>query len=191
MAQHVLDQAPATFVLAGHSMGGRVALEALRQAPGRIQGLGLFNTGIHARRDHEPQSRGRLVQLARERGMAAVANEWLPPMMGASAARCAELMPKLVQMVERATPDSFAAQTQALLDRPDAAAVLPLIRVPTLLAAGTSDTWSPLSQHAEMHQRIQGATLVPIANAGHMAPVEQPHALAAAINTWWEHHDIH
>ena len=39
MAQRVLDRAPAKFSLAGHSLGGRVALEIVRQAPERIERL--------------------------------------------------------------------------------------------------------------------------------------------------------
>lgn len=33
MAQHILATAPAQFFLAGHSMGGRVALQVVRLAP--------------------------------------------------------------------------------------------------------------------------------------------------------------
>lgn len=48
MAQQVLaGTSAATFALAGHSMGGRVALEVLRQAPERVQRLALLDTGIH------------------------------------------------------------------------------------------------------------------------------------------------
>ncbi len=65
MAQWVLANAPQGFALAGHSMGGRVALEVARCAPERIDGLGLFNTGTQTRRDGEIESRGRLVNLAR------------------------------------------------------------------------------------------------------------------------------
>jgi len=64
MAQHVLATAPARFALAGHSMGGRVALEVIRSAPARVAGLALLNTGVHTVRDGEPQSRGRLLRLA-------------------------------------------------------------------------------------------------------------------------------
>jgi len=184
MADHVLMDAPATFELAGHSMGGRVALEIVRKAPSRVRGLGLFNTGVHPRREHEWDSRGKLVHLARTSGMAAVACEWLPPMMGASPARVAELMPTLTRMVERNSPLSFAAQTKALLERPDADSVLPLIDVPTLLVSGTADKWSPVAQHVDMQRRIQNARLVTIEDAGHMAPVEQPDAVVAAIDSW-------
>ena len=75
MAAHVLAVAPERFALAGHSMGGRVALEAVRSARSRLAGLALLNTGVHTVRDGEPQSRGRLLRLAYEKGMSALAAE--------------------------------------------------------------------------------------------------------------------
>src|SRR5450631_4327348 len=56
MAEHVLAVAPERFAVAGHSMGGRVALEVMRAAPARVSGLALLNTGVHTVRDGEPQS---------------------------------------------------------------------------------------------------------------------------------------
>src|SRR5688572_12102443 len=41
MAEEVLRIAPQAFSLAGHSMGGRVALEIVRRAPERVRGLAL------------------------------------------------------------------------------------------------------------------------------------------------------
>ena len=184
MAQHVLQAAPPRFALAGHSMGGRVALEVLAQAPQRVAGLALLNTGVHPRGPGEPESRARLVALARNEGMSALAAEWLPPMMGNNTARTAALMPGLTAMVQRNTPQSHAGQIQALLDRPDAASVLATIEVPTLLLSGSEDRWSPVSQHAEMQTAIANARLVTITDAGHMAPVERPDAVAGALRDW-------
>jgi pimeloyl-ACP methyl ester carboxylesterase len=186
MAAYALRMAPPQFWVAGHSMGGRVALELFRQAKQRVLGLALLNTGVHALRAGETESRGRLVQLAQERGMSALAAAWLPPMMGASPARLAHVMPKLQAMVERQTAESFAAQTKALLERPDAGRVLPTINVPALLVSGAADTWSPLAQHEEIRRQIPQATLVAIDDAGHMAPAEQPRAVAAALRAWIE-----
>ena len=45
MASRLLDSAPARFALAGHSMGARVALEVVRQAPARVSRLALLDTG--------------------------------------------------------------------------------------------------------------------------------------------------
>src|SRR5271156_36610 len=185
MAEHVLETAPERFAVAGHSMGGRVALEVIRTAPRRVCGLALLNTGVHTVRDGEPQSRGRLLRLAYERGMSALAAEWLPPMM-AGDARTQELMPRLTAMVERSTPDSYAGQINALLNRPEALSVLPTIGVPTLLLSGSEDTWAPVSQHETMRRRILHATLFEIHGAGHMAPIERPDAVAVAMREWLE-----
>jgi len=184
MAGQVLAAAPPRFAVAGHSMGGRVALEVWRQAPQRVTALALLNTGVHPPRESEFDSRGLLVRLARRHGMAALADEWLPPMMGASPDRVAQIMPALKAMVQRSTVESFAAQINALLQRPDARPVLPSITVPTLLLSGTNDTWSSLSQHADMQQSVSRSTLVEIAGAGHMSPIERPDAVARALKSW-------
>jgi pimeloyl-ACP methyl ester carboxylesterase len=184
MAGRVLAAAPPRFALAGHSMGGRVALEVWRQAPERVTALALLNTGVHPPRESEFESRGLLVRLARRQGMAALADEWLPPMMGASPDRVAQVMPVLKAMVQRSTAESFAGQINALLQRPDARPVLPSITVPTLLLSGTNDTWSSLSQHADMQRSVSRSTLVEIAGAGHMSPIERPDAVARALKGW-------
>jgi pimeloyl-ACP methyl ester carboxylesterase len=183
MAEHVLAAAPERFALAGHSMGGRVALEVLRTAPARVVGLALLNTGVHAVRDGEPQGRERLLRVAFDQGMAALAAAWLPPMM-AKGPRAAELMPRLTAMVERSTAAIYAGQINALLNRPEALSVLPTIAVPTLLLSGSEDTWSPVSQHETMRRRIPHATLFEVHGAGHMAPCERPDAVALALREW-------
>lgn len=118
MAEHVLGTAPQRFVLVGHSMGGRVALEVMRRAPGRVRGLGLFNTGVHPLASHEPASRGELVQLAHDIGMRKLADRWLPPMLDAHGSTSESLRSRLTAMVERASPAGFAKQIAALLNRP-------------------------------------------------------------------------
>src|SRR5258708_24285340 len=81
MAEHVLAMAPERFAVAGHSMGGRVALEVLRSASRRVSGLALLNTRVHTVRRGETPSRGRLLRLAYQRGLSARAGEWVPPLM--------------------------------------------------------------------------------------------------------------
>lgn len=184
MARAVLCSAPPTFALAGHSMGGRVALEVWRCAPQRVTGLGLLNTSVLPARPTERASRKRLVELARKMGMRALARQWLPPLLGAAPARITAIMPTLQAMVERATPDGFAAQSNALLNRPDARSILPSINVPTLVLSGANDTWSSIAQHADMQRRVAHATLIEIAGAGHMAPIERPDAVARALRRW-------
>jgi pimeloyl-ACP methyl ester carboxylesterase len=156
----------------------------MRRASRRVTGLGLLNTGVHTVRDGEPQSRSHLLRVAYERGMPALAAEWLPPLMGRDTARTAQLMPQLRAMVERWTADAYAAQISAMLHRPEALSILPTIAVPTLLLSGSDDTWSPVSRHESMRRRIPHATLFEIHGAGHMAPIERPEPVTVALREW-------
>jgi len=184
MAEHVLASVQGRFAVAGHSMGGRVALEIVRRSEGRVTGIALLNTGVHPPAAHETVSRGRLVSLARSAGMTALAAEWLPPMLNQTGPVRADVQARLVAMVERCSPDSFAAQIRALLTRPDAAPALAGLRIPTLLLSATGDTWSPPAQHEAMRELCPRAELIIVPEAGHMLPIEQPAAVAAALDSW-------
>ncbi len=184
MAEHVLASLPGRFAVAGHSMGGRVALEIVSRGEGRVTGIALLNTGVHPPAADEPSSRGRLVRLASSDGMTALAAEWLPPMLNQTGPVRADLRARLVAMVERASPHSFAAQIRALLTRPDAAAVLARLEIPTLLLSASGDTWSPPAQHEAMRGLCPRADLIIVPEGGHMVPIEQPIAVAAALDGW-------
>lgn len=181
MAKKVLDLAPESFILIGHSMGGRVALEVFNQASNRVKGLGLFNTGVHPKSESEIPGRQKLLDLAKNEGISSVLKQWLFPMMSKSSLENRILMERLEQMVNSYSVEEFTNQIHALLNRPDAQSILPLINVPTLLLSGTEDKWSPISQHEKMQEFIKDSTLVIIENASHMAPIEQPKLVASAI----------
>jgi pimeloyl-ACP methyl ester carboxylesterase len=184
MAARVLSRAPDRFALAGHSMGGRVALEVIRSEPQRITGLALLNTGVHPVTPGEPAKRAHLVRLARQQGMSALARAWLPPMLDALHPSGPSVVERLAAMVQRFTAESFAGQTQALLDRPDARSLLPDIRVPTLLMSATGDRWSPVAQHESMQELVPHAKLAVIDHAGHFAPIERSSAVARHLREW-------
>jgi pimeloyl-ACP methyl ester carboxylesterase len=190
MAESLLAATTGPLVLVGHSMGGRVALEAVRQAPGRIAELVLANTGVHPPAENEGAGRQRLIDIARTQGMAALAAAWLPPMMGAAPARVEALMPGLRAMVEAYPLDAYLGQIAALLDRPDAGPILAGYGGPVLLLSADRDRWSPPAQHAAMHALAPQAMLRIVDGAGHMLPVEAPEATAAAIADWAAAHGL-
>lgn len=189
MAETLLAEAPAErFALAGHSLGGRIALEVLRRAPQRVERLALLDTGwLPHRADeagrHEQAQRETLVALARREGMRAVAEAWAPGMLH-PARLGGPVHEAVLAMVARQSPERFAAQQAALLARPDASALLATIACPTLVLCGRQDSWSPLVRHQEMAARIAGAQLAVVDDCGHMSPMEQPAAVAAALAAW-------
>lgn len=189
MAEHVLASAPTDFLLAGHSMGGRVALEILRRAPLRVAGLVLLDTGCEPRAsgeqgERETAQRQGLVALGHGKSMRSMGREWLRGMLPESRWNDEVLMESILAMVERKTPQIHAAQIRALLTRPDAGAVLPGISCPTLLLCGREDRWSPLARHEQMAARIPGALLAVIEDAGHMTTMERPESVSAAMRNF-------
>ena len=189
MAAQVLAIAPSgRFALAGHSMGGRVAFEVWRRAPGRVERLALLDTSYHPRDpgaagEDERAARLRLLGVARCDGMRALGRAWLPDMVHARRVGT-PLYDDLLAMVERSSPGQYAAQVAALLARPDAWPLLATIDCPTLLLCGRDDAWSPPARHEHMHAAIAGSRLVVVDDCGHFAPVEQPAAVSRALAVW-------
>ncbi len=181
MAKRVLETAPGDFVMAGFSMGGRVALEVMRIAPGRVRALAIFDTGVHPRSPGEEVKRQAVIDLANTQGMQALAAAWLPPMLLPATIANATLFAALTAMVCRATPEIHEKQIMALLHRPDAQPVLGTIRCPTIVLCGRQDRWSLPEQHEPIAAAIAGARLVIAENCGHFLPVEAPDVLNAAL----------
>lgn len=193
MAEQLLAAAPPVFALAGHSMGGRVALEVLRLAPQRVARLALLDTGYQARAtgaagDEEARKRQALLALAQRDGVRAMAAEWVQGMVHPARRDDAPLIEAIVAMFARKSADVFAAQIRALLARPDATPQLQAVAVPALVACGRQDSWSPLAQHEALAALIPARPSVcVIEDAGHMSLMERPQAVAQALLGWlWE-----
>lgn len=185
MARSILADVSGRVSVAGHSMGARVALEMIRVAPGSIARLALLDTGVHPPQADEYERRRALVDLGRREGMRALADAWLPPMVGPDALdNRPALRSELYAMVERMNPGIHHGQITALLDRPDARDVLSTIRCPVLIGVGEHDAWSPPDQHREIAQAIPHARYVVFEQSGHMAPMEAPVAVTAALRDW-------
>lgn len=184
MAEAALACVDGPFALAGHSLGGRIALEMVRLAPERVTRLALLDCGVGPVRPEEEPSRMALVAKGYDEGMEAVCDAWLPPMVYAGLHGDAALMGEMRAMVLRCTPERFERQQRALLTRPDADAGVAAIRCPTLVLVGRYDAWATVAAHEALAARIPGARLVVIEDAGHMAPMEQPVAVAAALRDW-------
>lgn len=190
MAAQVLRLAPPRFALAGHSMGGRVAIEVWRQEPERVLALALLDTGYQARAagpkgEEEAAKRHALLAVARRDGVRAMAQQWVQGMVHPERLRDAALVESVVAMFERKTPEVFAAQIAALLARPDATPTLRTVHVPTLVLCGRQDSWAPVAQHEAITALVPGARLVVVEDAGHMSPMERPQPVAQALLDWW------
>ena len=184
MARSVLQQAPAgAFALAGHSMGGYVALEVMRQAPGRVAKLALLNT--HARPDtaESTENRRRLMELA-DRDFEAVVSALMPKLMTDEHLKDPVLTGIVGAMALATGPEAFKRQERAIIGRIDSRPHLGAIRCPTLVIAGRNDQLMPVALLEELAGGIAGARLAVVDACGHMASIEQPAAVAGLVREW-------
>jgi pimeloyl-ACP methyl ester carboxylesterase len=184
MAESVLANAPDKFSVAGHSMGGRVAFELMEIAGKRIERFAVMDTGVHGVQHGEAEKRGILLAAAQRKGLQAVADEWILPMLHPDHRANEALIAEINRMILRNSLDDYRGQIAALLARDDQTPYLARIQQKTWLLCGEADTWSPVSQHEEMQQHLAKSELRIIRNAGHMSPMEQPQAVSSTLVEW-------
>lgn len=191
MAEAALAVAPPQFVLAGHSMGGRVALEIARLAPERVQKITLMDTGYLAlapgeKGEAEKAGRMALMAVARGEGVRTMCQQWVKGMVHPQRIDDAALVGPIIEMFARKSADRFERQQHALLNRPDATEVLRGLTVPTLLLCGRQDAWAGVAQHEAMRLLAPHARLAVIEDAGHMVLMERPAPTVEALNKFLE-----
>ena len=184
LARDVLKQATAgPFLLAGHSMGGYVALEVQRQAPQRVARLALLNTNARPDTPEGTANRQRLMELA-GRDFEAVINTLMPKLMTEEHAKDPVLTGIVSSMARGVGKEAFLRQERAIIGRIDSRPHLAAIRCPTLVVAARSDQLMPVEVLKEMADGIPGARLAIVEDSGHMAPIEQPERVAELVREW-------
>lgn len=186
LARDALAQAPAErFSLAGHSMGGYVALEVMRQAPQRVERLALLCTNARPDSPESSENRRRLVALA-ERDFPAVIATLTQKLLTPKHLGDARITGTLSEMAMGVGVEGFRRQQQAIIGRADSRPGLGNIRCPTLVVAAADDAIMPVEIVKELADGITGARLTVIADCGHMATLEQPDRVLEALVPWLE-----
>jgi pimeloyl-ACP methyl ester carboxylesterase len=184
IARRILAEAPPRFALAGHSMGGYIAFEIMRQAPERVARLALINT--QARPDTPEASERRRGQIARVQAgeYHAVLDQLFPGFVHPSRRGDAGLRQLVHDMGDDIGADAFVRQLTAIMGRADSRPTLAAIACPTLVLSGDEDNTIANSLSVEIADGIQGAKLTIIPQCGHFSQVEQPRAVADALVEW-------
>ncbi len=185
MAARAMEGLPGRFAVVALSMGGYVAFELLRQAPGRVARLCLMDTS--ARSDTADQARRRrgLMALVASGGrFRGVTPRLLPALLHPDRLGDAALVREITAMADRVGKAAYLRQQGAILDRPDSRPDLPGIRVPTLVLAGEADAMTPPALSAEIATGIPDALLRLVPGAGHLPPLEQPAAVTDLLLRW-------
>jgi pimeloyl-ACP methyl ester carboxylesterase len=184
LAARVLEAAPPRFALAGLSMGGIIAMEVLRQAPGRVERLALLDTNaLPEAEEVKAARRERMARVAEGRLREVVVEEMKPLYLAEGPGR-GVILDLCLDMALALGPEAFHRQSLALMDRPDQQGTLRAFRGPALVLAGEEDRLIPRERTALLGDLLPQARRVSVAGAGHLPPLEQPEATNAALAVW-------
>lgn len=186
IACSVLESASSRFALAGLSMGGIVAMEIVRLAPGRVTRLALLDTNHRPETAKAAKERRERIERAKAGGFVEVIRDEMKPAYLAGGPNRETALETVMEMAVALGPEIFVMQSEAIISRPDQTATLPKIDVPTLVLCGEEDRLCPVSRHVEIAGAIPGARLAVIEGAGHLPTLEQPKRTTEALLDWLE-----
>jgi pimeloyl-ACP methyl ester carboxylesterase len=173
---------PGPIDFCGLSMGGYVAWQFALRHRQRLAKLVLCDTRAIA--DSPEAAAGRLKTA--ERVLAEGASVVAVSMLGKLfAPATAKEQPTIVeatrQVMLRTKPEGIAAALRGMAERPDVSGRLAEFDVPALVICGEHDAISPLAEMRGIAERLPRARFVEVKGAGHMAPLERPAEVNAAL----------
>jgi pimeloyl-ACP methyl ester carboxylesterase len=180
-----LDLPP--VVLGGLSMGGYATFALLRRHPELVRAVVLADTRAGP---DTPEIRDRRTsqqaQVAAE-GVGPFVEGSLKSLPGATTRETRpEVMDRLREIMQAATPEWVIAVLEAMKRRPDSTPELATLDRPTLVLVGEEDTVTPLEAAEDMQRRLPHARLAVIPKAGHLSNLEDPDAFNAELRSFLE-----
>ncbi|MDQ7839568.1 MAG: alpha/beta hydrolase [bacterium] len=167
------------LILAGHSLGGAIALRWALVYPEEVRALVLLCTGARLR--VAPQ----ILEGIRVADPAAI-EQFGAMWLGTSPKP--RLREKSLALLHAAPPAVLAADLEAS-DGFDVMSELDHLALPVLIICGAEDRLTPVKYGRYLHERIAGSEMVVIERAGHMVMLEQPAAVNLAMGAFLERLD--
>lgn len=184
MAERALAVAPERFALAGLSMGGYVALAIQRLAPERVTRLALLDTTARPDTPEGTERRRTLMGWARS-GETDRIHKALWPRLVHPDRQSDRVLEGIVRtMLDDTGPDAFCRQQEAIIARVDSRPLLGAIACPTMVLVGAQDAITPPEMAQEMADAIPKSKLVVVPETGHLATLEAPVHVNAALARW-------
>ena len=167
-----------SFHYAGVSLGGAVGLELALRHPDRVGRVAMI---CSLARFGQPEAWRERAGLVRAQStsvlVGASAGRWFSP---GSIARLPEVTGRLLHNLADTDDESYALCCEALAGY-DLTAELGEVAVPLLAVSGRDDPVAPTEAVAEIAAAIPHGRAADIPDAGHLAPAEQPEAVASLL----------
>jgi 3-oxoadipate enol-lactonase len=166
---------PRAFV-AGHSMGGYLALAFAHQSPGMLLGLGLISTQALSDNPERQAARHQTAAEVAEKGPSIVADA-----MAAKLSANPAHEPLLRETILRQPVPGIVNALKAMAARPDSSDLLPGLTCPVSILHGLADALIPPERAREMKALLPNAHLTELPGIGHMPMLEAPPETAGAL----------
>ena len=169
---------PNQFHLLGHSMGGIVAMELVKQHSKRVLSLGLLNTNPYNEKQNQKDKRNKTLKALDALDLIALMrSDYISRYFPVGCRFKNKLTQKCVEMASKLGKKVFFNQSVALRDRKDQTATLENLNCKTLLICGDRDKLCPISYHTDMNKMIKSSDLIVLEGVGHMPMLECPQTL--------------
>lgn len=172
-------------VIGGHSMGGFITEELYREAPARFAGMILIDTAAMAASTVERAEWIGYGIQATEQGVPSILPNIIPSLLtGETRLYNLPVTTAIEDIIAEASVNGAQGGAETLTLRPDYTALLPTIKVPTLILEGIDDTVYAVPIAQQLHAAIPGSTLALLPNGAHVAIFERPDESDSAITAW-------
>jgi len=189
MEQHASDLAAVLDLVSeeqadivGLSMGGYVALAFAELYPKRLRSLALIDTRAGADNEEGKAGRNAAVERLLADGRSAMAGGMEAGLLGPEPSPAARA--RLRTMIEGCAYETIIGALAGMRDRPDRTSVLDTITVPCAVMVGEFDAVTPPVEAEQMADVIADAVLTIVPRSGHLAPIENPPAVTAALRSF-------
>jgi pimeloyl-ACP methyl ester carboxylesterase len=184
MSQFVLDQTASKFALIGHGLGGAVALDVLRRAAERVTRVVLISTPPLSESPQVAAEREMRVVAARSGRLGEAMRDEIPAAGLADTEWRPDVLALVRDMAFGLGEGVFMRQTRAMQRRPDQQKTMRRIKIPALIMAGEVDSLLPVKRQEFTAGLMPYGRMCVIPEAGHLPSLEQPEAVAQAIETF-------
>jgi len=162
--------------IAGHSMGGYVALAFARQYPQRVLGLGLVSTQAPADTPERKQGRYAAADEILKSGVQPVAESMSPKLSPDE-----RVQAFVRSLIAAQRSGGLAGALKAMAERDDSTSILTDFTFPVVIVHGAADELIPVQRAQEIKAAIPHATLLELSGVGHMPMMEDTQATATAL----------
>lgn len=171
-------------VIAGHSMGGAVAMQCLKHYSERMQGLCLFHATPFADPPEVRISRQSTIDSIAHGGKEAAITALLQRVLPESTPiERPEMVAKLHTLLREVPESGMVGAQRAMRDREDTSAILENIPIPVLFLLGKQDTIIPIDAMLPLVIKPRTSLLYLLDGVGHTGMLEAPKECMAALRS--------